>query len=204
MNWVRLGAAAAIALIAGAGVMFATIPDASGVIHGCYTKSTGLIRIIDDSVTSCRSGDTAISWNIQGAPGPKGDTGNTGPAGAPGPANVLTDILSINTANTPGTESLTVPGFGTVDLSCSDHGIGNVSITGTAAFDGTYSAGTRFTASSGGATLNLDSITTPGGTIWVDNATGHWKIDYLAAPFQPGIPPNLALPCTAAAVVTVF
>jgi hypothetical protein len=35
----------------GAGIAFATIPDGSGVIHGCYTKSTGTIRVIDSAAT---------------------------------------------------------------------------------------------------------------------------------------------------------
>ena len=37
------------------GVAVASIPDSTGVIYGCYTKSTGTIRIIDRSVTNCAS-----------------------------------------------------------------------------------------------------------------------------------------------------
>src|SRR2546430_13781839 len=64
------------------GVAVASIPDSTGVIYGCYTKSTGTIRIIDRSVTNCKTGETSISWNQAGVQGP---TGSQGPQGAPGP-----------------------------------------------------------------------------------------------------------------------
>ena len=35
------------------GIAYATIPDANGVIHGCYQKSGGALRVLDDSVTNC-------------------------------------------------------------------------------------------------------------------------------------------------------
>ncbi len=40
-------------------VAYATIPDPAGVIHGCYSKSGGTLRVIDDSVTQCKSGETS-------------------------------------------------------------------------------------------------------------------------------------------------
>jgi len=64
------------------GVAVASIPDSTGVIYGCYTKSTGTIRIIDRSVTNCKTGETSISWNQAGVQGP---TGSQGPQGAQGP-----------------------------------------------------------------------------------------------------------------------
>ena len=54
-------AAAAVALAVGA--VYATIPDAGGVIHGCYAKSGGAIRVIDDEVTTCKQGETQLDWN---------------------------------------------------------------------------------------------------------------------------------------------
>ena len=47
--------AAVVAAGAIAGVAYATIPDGSGVIHACYTKSSGALRVIDSSVTNCSS-----------------------------------------------------------------------------------------------------------------------------------------------------
>ena len=73
----------------------ASIPDPSGVIHGCYMKSGGALSVIDASVTTCKSGQTALDWNQRGVTGPtgaqgpvgaKGATGQAGPKGATGPA----------------------------------------------------------------------------------------------------------------------
>ena len=88
-----------VAAVAGSAA-FAAIPGAGGVIHACYTKSGGSIRVIDAGVTNCKSTETSLDWNqqgqpgvagpqgIQGATGPKGDTGakgDAGPQGIPGP-----------------------------------------------------------------------------------------------------------------------
>lgn len=80
---VLLIAVAAIAV--GGGVAWATIPN-GGVINACYAKSGGSLRVIDASVTNCKSGETALSWSEQGQPGPQGPAGPTGPAGPAGPA----------------------------------------------------------------------------------------------------------------------
>jgi hypothetical protein len=86
-NWrvrITLGVVTAGAISAGIG--FATIPDTGGTIHGCYTKSTGTIRVIDDSVTNCKSGETQLTWNVTGPRGAQGPAGPQGPAGLQGPA----------------------------------------------------------------------------------------------------------------------
>ena len=66
--------------------VLATVPDGNGVIHACFTKSTGTIRVIDNSVTNCKSGETSLAWNVQGPPGPQGPQGSVGPQGAQGVA----------------------------------------------------------------------------------------------------------------------
>ena len=53
----------------------ASIPDASGVIHGCYMKSGGALSVIDASVITCKSGQTALDWNQRGVTGPTGAQG---------------------------------------------------------------------------------------------------------------------------------
>ena len=63
---------------------FASIPDASGVIHGCYNTTNGSQRIIDTAVASCKIGETAIQWNQTGPQGPQGPTGPQGPPGPTG------------------------------------------------------------------------------------------------------------------------
>ena len=64
----RAAAAAAVLVVAGVLIMRATIPDSKGVIHGCYSKSGGSIRVIDDAVTSCNTNETSLAWNITGDP----------------------------------------------------------------------------------------------------------------------------------------
>jgi hypothetical protein len=78
---------ALLALVFG-GVAYATIPDSSGVIHGCYSNVTNgtlrYLRVIDSPTQVCRSDETAINWNQAGTPGATGATGATGAIGAAG------------------------------------------------------------------------------------------------------------------------
>jgi hypothetical protein len=82
-----------------AGVAYATIPDAQGVIHACYDKQSGQVRIVDTAPNTlpkgCGAKETAIGWNQTGPQGPAGPAGPQGPqgpqgaAGAPGPTPAL-------------------------------------------------------------------------------------------------------------------
>ena len=45
-RWFLVGAVVGAFLAAGA-VTLAAIPDSSGVIHGCYQKNSGQLRLID-------------------------------------------------------------------------------------------------------------------------------------------------------------
>jgi len=73
----------------------ASIPDANGVIHGCYNTSLahgsplGALRVIDTAKVNgnCASWEAPLNWNqtgptgATGLAGPTGATGSTGPAG---------------------------------------------------------------------------------------------------------------------------
>src|SRR6266496_1318798 len=60
----------AIALVVG-GIAYASIPDSSGVIHGCLKD--GKLRIIDtDQGQSCVASEQALNWNQTGPQGPAG------------------------------------------------------------------------------------------------------------------------------------
>lgn len=53
--------AIAVAIGATGGIAYASIPDAGGVIHTCYTKSSGAWRVIDtDAGQSCTSRQVAL------------------------------------------------------------------------------------------------------------------------------------------------
>lgn len=81
----RRVAIAAVALFAVAGgLAYAAIPDAAGVIHGCYRVSTddqkGQLRAVE-SAASCRSNELPIEWNVAGGPGARGPAGEDGADG---------------------------------------------------------------------------------------------------------------------------
>jgi hypothetical protein len=77
-----LAAGLTVALVAVGGTAFAavsSIPDSSGVIHGCY-DSGGKVRVINTSVTSkCPKGYTPLNWSQTGPRGPAGPQGPAGP-----------------------------------------------------------------------------------------------------------------------------
>jgi hypothetical protein len=107
----------------GVGAVVASGDDA--VINGCYNKTNGNLRVVDEGAT-CRTNETPIAWNEQGPqgpqgeqgpqgdPGPAGAQGDPGPAGPQGPAgNGVKTISAI--VNADGTEgSLTRTGFTSV------------------------------------------------------------------------------------------
>jgi hypothetical protein len=69
----------AVVLVAGA-VAFADIPD-DGVLHACYDKESGRLRVVDNK--GCHHDERKITWSQKGPQGPRGEAG---PAGANGPA----------------------------------------------------------------------------------------------------------------------
>jgi hypothetical protein len=78
--------------LAGGVAAYAAIPDSGGVIHGCYQKNVGNLRVIDTGDgDKCRPSEIPIEWSQTGPAGPvgpqgpKGDTGPAGPAGPVGP-----------------------------------------------------------------------------------------------------------------------
>ena len=95
---------ASVALfLAVGGVAAASIPGGGGMVHVCYQKRGGALRIVDTakrgSAGRCRRGEHAISWTrraavngiqgvkgFQGARGLQGVQGIQGPGGATGPA----------------------------------------------------------------------------------------------------------------------
>jgi hypothetical protein len=56
----------------------------ANVIHGCYQKIEGQLRILSNH-GRCHASETPISWNISGPPGPQGPQGPAGPPGPQGP-----------------------------------------------------------------------------------------------------------------------
>ena len=84
--WVAFGLS-----LAAAGTAYAAIPDANGVIRGCYNVLTGSARIVDGN--SCGLLEKAISWQQTGPRGPAGVPGAQGPVGPQGPAGSNNVVL---------------------------------------------------------------------------------------------------------------
>lgn len=83
----RLPLFAAAVLVVMGGSAYAGIPG-DNTINGCYNKGGGALRVIDATVTQCKSNETPISWNEFGLQGSVGPTGPQGPQGATGAAGV--------------------------------------------------------------------------------------------------------------------
>ena len=83
-----------VGLAIASGVAYASIPASNGALTGCYRTGGGAnqgeFRIVETSA-SCRSNETALTFNQQGIAGPKGETGLKGETGATGPQGVKGD-----------------------------------------------------------------------------------------------------------------
>lgn len=53
-------------------IAYASIPDGNGVIHGCYKRNSGSLRVIDNATSQCDNSETAIQWSQTGPQGPPG------------------------------------------------------------------------------------------------------------------------------------
>ena len=89
----------AIVGFAAGGIAYATIPDSSGVIHGCYSgnganaKGGTQLYVVNSDQATCSNGQTAVPW---GQTGPTGQTGPQGPAGPTGPQGTAGPAGSID------------------------------------------------------------------------------------------------------------
>jgi hypothetical protein len=63
MGKIIVAASIVVAALIGGSVAYASIPDSSGVIHGCYNNYTGALRIIDSGASSCYADETGLNWN---------------------------------------------------------------------------------------------------------------------------------------------
>jgi hypothetical protein len=83
--------------VAVAGIAYASIPDANGVIHACYNADTGALRVFGKSkdFQQCNANEKALDWSqtgptgLTGPTGPTGATGLTGDTGPTGPTGAI-------------------------------------------------------------------------------------------------------------------
>ena len=71
-----------VVAIAAAATAYASIPDANGVIHGCYNSDNGALRVFGKSkdFQQCNAGEKPLDWS---------QTGPTGPPPRPGRPELL-------------------------------------------------------------------------------------------------------------------
>jgi hypothetical protein len=110
----RARAAGLVAVAVGltaAGISYAAIPDSQQVIHGCYAKSNGALRVIDPGAnqTCDTKKENPLPWNQRGPSGPTGADGVDGTNGATGPTG---DRGPTGLAGSSGTGYQTTPTFG--------------------------------------------------------------------------------------------
>jgi len=79
------------------GVAYSAIPDAAGVIHGCYLNGMSRTLRVIDSTESCNTGETALNWSQQGPAGATGPAGAQGPEGPPGQPPAFTKTVAYTT-----------------------------------------------------------------------------------------------------------
>ena len=93
---------AALVAVAVGSIAWGAIPGGTGVITGCYNKTTGALRVVDaEAGASCTPAERPLEWN------------QTGPEGPPGAAGtVVVGVRAIRTSQTPAGE-VAVTGRGT-------------------------------------------------------------------------------------------
>ena len=166
--------ASAAALLAIAGVAYATIPDGGGVYTACRLNGVGTIRLIDPSgpgsslLSHCTGLETQIQWNEKGQ---KGDTGATGPAGPAGANGVSPTVAQLSPGDThcpAGGAAITDANGSTAYVCNGQDGQPGQSGTNGKDFSGT------FTSPNGQFTLSVaDSgvqITGPSASIEIDSS----------------------------------
>jgi hypothetical protein len=162
------------AALAGGGIAYATIPDASGVIHGCYQKSGGSLSVIDAAVTTCAKSQTELDWNVQGPTGPQGPQGPqgaqgpTGPQGDPGPTGATGPQGPAGPSGTSHAYSATggFVQYGTTPVQVASLSLpaGTYLVWATGnVVDGNMTTGHDCVLSSGGTTLEEEKVTTTTG-----------------------------------------
>ena len=95
-----LGLTTVVVVVAAGAVAFADIPD-SGVVHACYDKGSGRVRVIDQH-DGCAGNERHITWNERGSQGPRGEAGPAGSHGAVGPSGPKGENGPVGAKGDPG------------------------------------------------------------------------------------------------------
>jgi hypothetical protein len=125
-----------IALLAAlGGGAWAAIPGPEGIIHGCYNRHSGAVRVIDTATRQrCRRRESELDWDEVGPPGPRGGGGKTGPQGKQGKTGLQGKQGLPGTPGSPGapgvSNAYTAGQSGSVGLSPTPIGVLTLSVPG--------------------------------------------------------------------------
>jgi hypothetical protein len=68
-RWAIVAASAVLLTGTGGAVAWASIPGSSGIIDGCYSKTTGAVRVIVRGGRHCSRSEAPLSWGQNGGSG---------------------------------------------------------------------------------------------------------------------------------------
>ncbi len=97
--------AVVLALGGGAYVALGKIPDSNGVIHACYKKKKGSLRVVNRP--KCKKKERKLAWNQTGPQGKQGRRGFPGPS---------TSVHATNTVHSGSESHLTGTAAPVIDL----------------------------------------------------------------------------------------
>jgi hypothetical protein len=113
------------------------------VIHGCYQKINGQLRIVNDP-GECRPPEISIFWNKVGPQGPPGPTGPTGPTGPMGPIGATGPTGPTGSEGPPGTGNVWIVRQGAIPVDLNEITVPILSLTVPA---GTYAISAKVSVS---------------------------------------------------------
>jgi hypothetical protein len=113
------------------------------VIHGCYKKNNGQLRIVNDP-GECRPPEISIFWNKAGPEGPPGPTGPTGPTGPMGPIGATGPTGPTGPEGPPGTGNMWITHQGSIPVDLNEIAVPILSLTVPA---GTYAISAKVSVS---------------------------------------------------------
>ena len=109
--------------VAGMGAAVAAVPDGDGLINGCYSESSRILRVVETASghsDNCRSDEAPLSWNQvgpQGEQGPRGEQGEQGAQGEQGEPGLQGDPGEPGASGLSGYQSVEGGSAGGGDLS---------------------------------------------------------------------------------------
>lgn len=144
-TYANVASTLALVLAMSGGAYAAIAPIRHGVIHSCYSRSNGALRVVN-AHARCRPHQRALNFNRRGPAGPRGLTGPAGPIGLTGAAGKTGARGAVGKAGAAGKtgaagKSVTSAALAVGNGNCPGGGASFTSVSGTTfACNGTATA----------------------------------------------------------------